>query len=97
MTAATLKNPGSCRQCGGTGIVVAADGANFDPCAVCQPAGGVYKVKVWKAPAVPSCDVCGMPRQSSELVISLVGASLLAPSLVCKSCAWMMALPLPCL
>ena len=38
MTAAALKNPGSCRQCGGAGIVVAADGANFDPCAVCLPA-----------------------------------------------------------
>ena len=55
MTAHTLKNPGSCRQCGGTGIVVAADGANFDPCAVCQPAGGVYVVKGWKAPGVPAC------------------------------------------
>lgn len=62
MTASTLKNPGSCRQCGGTGIVVAEDGADFDPCAVCQPAGGVYKVKGWKACAEAACDACGGVR-----------------------------------
>ena len=94
MTAAALKNPGSCRQCGGAGIVVAADGANFDPCAVCQPAGGVYKVKGWKAPAVPACELCG---GSGRVWKGDARPNMGYRSGPCVACRGGSASPLPCL
>ena len=44
MTSATLKNPGSCRQCGGSQTIRNGDGEILGRCAVCCPDGGVYVV-----------------------------------------------------